>query len=98
MERLVVDGDGEGGVVLVVDADEGAAQPHAAPPLAARHLRLRGVVRKDARGVVEHEPPDYSRRSLNSTFLYKGHPIFGKGTYYIDFVLLCSLCQKQYRY
>ena len=59
VERLVVDGDGEGGVVLVVDADEGAAQPHAAPPLAARHLRLRGVVRKDARGVVEHEPPDY---------------------------------------
>ena len=40
MEGLVVDGDGEGGVVLVVDPDEGAPQPHAAPPLTAGHLRL----------------------------------------------------------
>ena len=61
VESLVVDCDCEGGVVLVVDADECAPQPHAAPPLAAGHLRLGRVVRKNAGRVVQHEPPD-SRR------------------------------------
>ena len=58
MEGLVIDGDGECGVILVVDAYEGPPQPHAAPPLASRHLRLGSVVRKDASRVVQHEPPD----------------------------------------
>lgn len=38
MEGLVVDGDGEGRVVLVVDADHRGAEPDAAAPHAARHL------------------------------------------------------------
>ena len=40
MEGFVVDGDGEGGVVLVVDADNSAAQAHAPPPNASSHFLL----------------------------------------------------------
>ena len=56
MEGLAVDGDGEGGLVLVVDANDGAPQPHAAPPHAPHHLVPAGVVRKEASGFVQNKP------------------------------------------
>ncbi len=56
VEGLPVDGDGEGGLVLVVDADDGAAQPHAAAPHAANHLVAAGVVGEEPGALVQHEP------------------------------------------
>ena len=38
MEGLVVDGDGERGVILIVYTDNSAAQPHTTPSHAASHL------------------------------------------------------------
>ena len=56
MKRLAVDGDGEGGLVLVVDPHRGAAQTDAAATHTTTHLVATRVVREEAGGVVKHEP------------------------------------------
>ena len=47
MERLPVDGDGEGRLVRVVDPDDCALEPHAASPHA---LKEKGIVNDVSKG------------------------------------------------